>query len=118
MLAAALLLAGCGHASAKDPFVGTWQEVPRSTKLVVAKMLDGYRVTLVYITGDRFPMLLARHGNELAGPRPPEATGWAIVLDYLPATGHLSLKSTGMGKAVQLSKLSDSTAIAGSPSPP
>lgn len=49
MLAAVLLLAGCGHASAKDPFVGTWQWDPHSlvpTTLVIAKVPDGYRATV------------------------------------------------------------------------
>jgi hypothetical protein len=118
MLAAVLLLAGCGHASAKDPFVGTWQWDPHSlvpTTLVIAKVPDGYRATVAGLWLGA-PLLLARHGNQLVGPRPPMASGSTLVLDYLPATGHLSYKWTGIYKADVLSKVSDSTAIP-SPSP-
>jgi hypothetical protein len=119
MLAAVLLLAGCGHAAAKDPFLGTWQWYHQVPTLVVAKVSGRYQATIVW--GSFFggwsetTMLFARRGNELVGPRPP-AAGSTLVLDYLPATGHLSFKCTGPYKADILSKASDSTATP-SPSP-
>jgi hypothetical protein len=120
MLAAVLLLAGCGHAAAKDPFVGTWQWDHQVPTLVVAKVPGGYQATIVW--GGWFEdwsettILFARRGHELVGPRPPVASGSTLVLDYLPATGHLSFKCTGPYKADILSKASDSTATP-SPSP-
>ena len=69
ILAAVLLLAGCGHA--KDPFVGTWQSDTPAARLTIdgTYKTDGSQ-TNVYIatllsSRAAADITLVRHGNEL-----------------------------------------------------
>jgi hypothetical protein len=92
ILAAVLLLAGCGHANApQDPFVGTWRDKgfrigaavydkklgaftlgthPTLAELVITKQANRYHATLAvwhdWPFGQR-DMFLTRHGNRLVG---------------------------------------------------
>jgi hypothetical protein len=119
ILAATLLLAGCGHAGATtDPFVGTWQF--QGVHLVVAKVGGSYQ-TIVVSHGPGWVGPYKRTGNELKASLhvtlDGKPTGQVIVefVDYLPATGHLTYKD-GTGPALDFSRVSDSTAVP-SPSP-
>jgi hypothetical protein len=117
ILAAVLLLAGCGHA--KDPFVGTWQF--EGVHLVVAKVGQSYRTILVVPHGYGWVGPYEQNGNELKASlhvtNNGKRTGQVIVelVDYHPATGHLTYKD-GTGPALDFSRVSNSTAIP-SPSP-
>ena len=107
VLAAVLLLSGCGQA--KDPFVGTWRPTiaTRSTvRLVISKQTDGYRV------GN---LVFARHGNVLTDrfrvKAPGErGSGTMVKLSFVfvPSSGHL-LETSGNRRLVELVKTSDST---------
>jgi hypothetical protein len=124
MLAAALLLTGCGHVSAaKDPFVGIWQGL--DVHLVIAKAGKSYRTTLVvpvkFPHGNGWVGPYTRKGNELkAGlsvTLDGKPTGRVIVelIDFVPTTGRLTYKD-GTGPAIEFSRVSASTAIP-TPSP-
>jgi hypothetical protein len=106
ILAAVLLLAGCGQA--KDPFVGTWGIHHEPAIFVIAKAQNGYAATFVD-SGAREGMVLARHGNELAGIA--TLGNLRVVFDYLPATGKLGFKSSQMSSPIELSRISNSTSI-------
>lgn len=131
MLAAALLLAGCGNAKAPaDPFVGTWRQLDYQTSwsppLVIAKVGgDAYGAALVFTSGSDQPlparMTLARKGNELTGGlKITNAKALTVKIDYLSATGRITFSSGklggGMSEPVEMTKVSDSTAIP-TPSP-
>jgi hypothetical protein len=113
ILVAAVLLSGCGQAQ-KDPFVGTWQACttagPKEALVVIANVSNGYHVALAYSPA-RGMTTLARHGNRLAGTL-TLAGGKRVyvVIDYLPATRRLSLRTT-KSNPVELTKLADTTAI-------
>ena len=111
ILAAVLLLAGCGHtASSHDPFVGTWQSHSPNMTLVIAKVAAGYRVTgETDSQGPPSSFTLKRHGDELTGTFGGSPFPDSVVVAYLPATGHLTVKSSA-GSFAELSKASDSTA--------
>jgi hypothetical protein len=123
ILAAVLLLAGCGQASApKDPFVGTWQL--NGVHLVITKPGQTYRTTVVsseFPHGNGWVGPYARNDNELKASLSVtlngKPTGRVIVelVDFVPATGHLTYQD-GSGPAIELSRVSASTTIP-SPSP-
>jgi hypothetical protein len=96
--------AGC----AGDPFVGAWQ-VPGSRfgsdgGIVIAEKNGGCQTSFVsraggtWLTPGWIP--LSRHGDELradlkvTNPSPLPPGAWHIVIDYLPASGHLRLRQT------------------------
>jgi len=112
ILAAVLLLAGCGQA--KDPFVGTWQF--EGTRLVVAQAGQSYRTVLLVPHGYGWVGPYVRKGNELKASlhvtKSGKPTGRVIVelVDYHAATGHLSYKD-GTGPALDFSRVNNSTAI-------
>jgi hypothetical protein len=114
ILAAALLLAGCSHAGAlKDPFVGTWQSNAPKIKLVIAKVATGYQVTgETDSEGPPSGFILNRHGSELTGTIGGSGYPVSVVVAYVSATGHLTVKSSA-GAFAELSKASDSTASPG-----
>jgi hypothetical protein len=119
-LIAVVLLAGCGHASSpSDPFVGTWQF--QGVHLVVAKVGASYQTMLVVPHGYGWAGPYKRTGNELKATmhvtNNGQPTGQVIVelIDYHPATGHLTYKD-GPGPALDFSRVSSSTAVP-SPSP-
>ena len=113
ILAAAVLLSGCGQGR-KDPFVGTWQASttagPKEALVVIANVSNGYHVALAYSPA-RGMTTLARHGNRLVGTlKLAGGTRVNVAIDYLPATGHLTLRTTE-SRPVELTKIADTTAI-------
>ncbi len=119
ILAVVLLLGGCGGtSSAKDPFVGTWQSRSPDMTLIIGKVADGYRVTGTVssgpsvagavLQGPSSSFILSRHGDELTGTF-GGTFPVSVVVAYLPATGHLTIKSSA-GYFGELSKVSGSTA--------
>ena len=116
ILAAVLLLAGCGHA-AKDPFAGTWQVASDGVTLVITPLTgNSFRFTQVTGTHPDWTLGLSRHGDRLSGQaRLPGGSLWKVALTYLPATGRLRY-TDNQAVDVQLSKVSDN-AIAPTPSP-
>jgi hypothetical protein len=118
--AAVLLLAGCGHAQ-KDPFAGTWQTAttvgPNAALMVVSRASNGYRVALAYSPA-RGVATLARRDNQLVGTlKAVGGTEVNVVIEYLPATGQLTVRTT-KGKPITLSKLADTTTIPALPTQP
>ena len=89
--------------------------------MVVAKVGQSYKTILVVSHGPGWVGPYERIGNELKATLhvslDGKPTGRVVVelVDYHPATGHLSYKD-GTGPAVDLSRVSTSTAIP-SPSP-
>jgi hypothetical protein len=121
ILAAILLLAGCGQANApKDPFVGTWRGTAVSDDpnghLVIARVPNGY---LVAITLDGHTMgtdVFARQGNKLVAAVKESGEPGGVLrmgITYLPGTGRVSWKY-GNGLPAELVRISNSTEI---PSP-
>jgi hypothetical protein len=130
ILAGVLLLAGCGQANVpKEPFVGTWRAAGTSTKVVIAKVPNGYLSTFVspglilspiLEPPTRPHILLTRHGGELVGTQKVEKMRNTVVIDYL-SSGHLTLRTTDpatgrLGPPDKLTRVSDSIAVP-SPSP-
>jgi hypothetical protein len=120
ILAAVLLLAGCGQGKVpNEPFVGTWQF--QGVHLVVARVGHSYRTMLVTPHGYGWVGPYKRTGNELKASLhvtlDGKPTGRVIVelIDYRPATGHLTYKD-GTGPALDFSRVSTSTTVP-SPSP-
>ena len=112
ILAAALLLAGCGHAvPSHDPFVGTWQSHSPDMTTVIAKVAAGYRVT-GEVDSQAASFILSRHGDELRGTFSDVFPSSSIVVAYVPGTGYLTIKSSA-GAVTELSKVSASTAWPG-----
>jgi hypothetical protein len=112
VLAAVLLLAGCGHAyTAHDPFVGTWRLGSDPPPwLVVAKVGSTYRVT--FVGEGTITWGFTRHGNRLVHG---QAGGKrSLVATYVPSTGHLLFSGDDLASPFNFHKQSDSTAI---PSP-
>jgi hypothetical protein len=107
ILAAALLLAGCG--SAKDPFVGTWQAIGSASGdgLVISKVPNRY---VVLMTDDHRGVVryrCLRYGNELKAtttePNPAQPTKPFIFVDVFsfdPAHGRLTWTEKEDGKGV------------------
>jgi hypothetical protein len=110
ILAAVLLLAGCGHASKpSDPFVGTWGLGP-DTRLIITKVPRGYlvdaRVHLpgTFIVFHPLRVVFTRHGDRLVGTQrmvedqslDTEQTAGrvSVTLTYARATGDLIYEST------------------------
>jgi hypothetical protein len=103
MVVGVLLLAGCGEANVpKEPFVGTWRAAGTSTKVVIAKVANGYLSTLVAPGLIMSPILepptrphifLTRHGGELRGTQRVEKMSNTVEIDYLP-NGHLTIRTT------------------------
>jgi hypothetical protein len=123
ILAAVLLLAGCGHASTpKDPFVGTWrlttvQRQPGSSpglRLVISKPggtypPHSYRIAMGHDGGADFETFV-RHGNQLVSAGSTKPSDGDVVA-YDPATGHL-LQSQGTHRDIfEWVRASDSTAL-------
>ena len=113
ILAAVLLLAGCGHVAPRhDPFVGTWQAVGFSpgSGYTISKVSGVYRVVTVAhfkpLPGYSFPFS-RRGSNELIG-RPGEFQ-YVEAISFNPASGRLTWTSNGMDPQV-LTEVSDSTA--------
>jgi hypothetical protein len=113
LLAAALLLAGCGHtATTKDPFVGTWHQldptVAASSPLIITKAGGGYLGNLK-LAQTSLKMPLGRRGNELVGYFQVTSRRIKVVIDYLPATGHLAFRnaapSGGMSPPVEFGRV-------------
>ena len=76
-------------------------------------MATGYRVTgETDSQGPPSSFTLNRHGNELTGTTGGSSFPVSVVVAYLPATGHLTVKSSA-GSFAELSKASDSTASPG-----
>jgi hypothetical protein len=130
ILAAVLLLAGCGQAKVpKEPFVGTWRTAGTSTRVVIAKLPNGYLSTLVGPGLIMSPILepptrphifLTRHGGELRGTQTVGKVSNTVEIDYLPS-GRLTIRTTDpstgyLGPPDKLTRMSDSTAVP-SPSP-
>jgi hypothetical protein len=118
ILAAVLLLAGCGQA--KDPFVGTWQSVGNGPGdgVAITKASGSYRVTFVASfkpeRGGSWRFL--RHGStelmvivKYKDPDHP-SDHWQRVerIDFNSATGRLTYTENGV-HLMRLSRVSDST---------
>jgi hypothetical protein len=134
------LVAACGGsasspkapAASPDPFVGTWSDpggqVPSTLAnlLVVAKRGSGYEAAFLEPspTNHRTPILisLTRQGNRLAGGFMANGKLSPVVVDHLPATGHIAfiISNPGAGGAMirpeDMTKVSEATAIP-TPSP-
>ena len=109
VLAAVLLLAGCGHA--KDPFVGTWQAAAGGAKMVIAPVTgDGHRLTQTTGSHRDWAMNMVGHGEKLSGfLRLSNGTKWTVMVTRL-ADGRLSFTASDNPVAVvDFSKVSDST---------
>jgi hypothetical protein len=82
-------------------------------RVVIAKVATGYRATgETDSQGPPSSFTLSRHGNELTGTIGGSSFPVSVVVAYLPATGHLTVKSSA-GSFAELSKASDSTASPG-----
>jgi len=128
IVAAVLLLAGCGQASAptagqssapRDPFVGTWRvDAGDRARWVIGVRHDGwYTVTQGAPGNIKYTKLglFARHGNQLSGR---VLTSTDVMSTFLLRLGNaegqllLTFSATNMSTLAQmtLTKLSDSTA--------
>jgi hypothetical protein len=130
LIAGVILLAGCGQTNVpKELFVGTWRAAGTSTRVVIAKVSNGYLSTVVGpgLYGgllaeppSRPHILLARHGGKLVGTQKVAKMSNTVEIDYLPS-GHLTIRTTDpatghLGASASLTRVSDSTAVP-SPSP-
>ena len=100
ILAAVLLLAGCGHS--KDPFVGTWQSDNPAARLTIdgihktnGSQTNVYIATLLSSRAAA-DITLVRHGNELRVDSSQLANMARAVIDYDPSTGYLTLSRVGL----------------------
>ena len=120
ILAAVLLIAGCGHnAPAHDPFVGTWHSVGGypGTGIAISKVAGAYRVSFVtdFKPTPGGSLRGIRHGNDQLrargkgiNPVHPSDDTWLETFDYSPATALLTWTANGV--EVAYSKVADSTA--------
>ena len=112
ILAAVLLVAGCGHIAAKDPFVGTWK-TSDGWGVAIAKSGDTYQATMVLPdmslpANPPPPYTLTRSGDVFTGTMEGDGGPEAVVFRYSPSSRRLYFRGRG------LSRLSDGTAA---PSP-
>jgi hypothetical protein len=114
IVAALVLLTGCGH-SQQDPFVGTWQASPGGASLVIARVGQSYRATVVTPAGP-FGWLATGNGNELKATlkvvlnRKPTGRSLVQIIDVNPTTEHLTYQESG-GPAVEFNRINVSTNI-------
>lgn len=110
ILAAVLLLAGCGNTAAShDPFVGTWQAVGfgSGNGIAISKVsATTYHVAEVDHFKQHWFNAYSRYGNELTSH--PGEFPYVEVFKFNPASRHLTSTSNGMAPEV-LAKVSDST---------
>ena len=131
-------LVGCGEAKpATDPVVGTWRPssptgiAPQT--LIIARAGDDYLAIVPQGPGFEDRATLIRAGDEFSGgltgpfvggsPSPDLPWPEPVVIQYQPASGHLtwsqaspaepfsSVLYSGMTKPVEMTKVSDSTAL-------
>jgi hypothetical protein len=109
LLAALLLLAGCGRAAQpKDPFVGTWRQWPghgpnAQTPVVITKSGSSYVATVVFWGGasDKpasprpvVPITMTRHSDVLTGTFMQGTQTLRARIIYLPNSGHLTFTNS------------------------
>jgi hypothetical protein len=98
-LAAALLLAGCGHAAKQqDSFVGTWQSDTPTARLTINGTSESGHLYTATLLSSRAAadISLVRHGNELRVDSSLEGVNMArAVIDYDPSSGRLTLSGVG-----------------------
>jgi hypothetical protein len=87
VLAAVLLLAGCGHA--KDPFVGTWRvQTNAGTIFVISKHDSGYLVVAADSgTDSSFEGALAGADPTYKGVGVLDAQGDTLIVNFAISTG-------------------------------
>lgn len=125
VLAATLVLAGCGDDSkTADPFVGTWREtgVTSGTPLVIAETQGGYLGNFAFSGGTEpasprptLSVPLTREGDKLTGTFDGPLGTVAVEIVWQPETGKLTWSNTAPGgkmtTPMEMTKVSGSTAI-------
>ena len=112
ILAAVLLLAGCGHSAPNhDPFVGTWQAVgfDPGNGYAISKVSGAtYRVAEIDHFKQHGSALYSRRGSNELISRPGQLAEQDVI-KFNPASGRLTETPRGDVGAV-LTKVSNSTA--------
>jgi hypothetical protein len=85
ILAAVLLLAGCGGQT-KAPYAGTWQTGPHGDRVVIAPVANEFAATMI-VEGQAVAVAnLRRHGTALVGSmKEPYSQMYPLTIAYLPA---------------------------------
>jgi hypothetical protein len=113
MVGMVVLASGCGTTAASDPFAGSWSASGKTpADAVISPTSNGYRVALLADGQALSTLSFKRSGDRLEATvsvKGASPSSWRITVER--REGSERLFWTEAGETVQLSRVSDSTAL-------